>query len=191
MGPTCVCGLSVTENCRDCDRHIFLKNTAAFPYQDMAQEIIFRFKYGKKAFMAPGIARLMVENVSPNIFQVDYIVPVPIHKNRLKKRGFNQAQLLSKYIGKLVNKGHTKDLLVRVKDTKPLSNFTPKGRENTLKDAFSLKEKYCIADKKVLLIDDIFTTGATLNACAQILYKHGAAEVNCLTFSAVPSTKQA
>lgn len=191
-GITCtICGAPAEQDkepCRECKNreNIFTKNIATFVYEDMVLDIIQKFKYAKKTYVARGLSLLMFKRLQNLDFgQVDYIVPIPIHKNRLKKRGFNQAALLAKNIADYSKRPVASQLLRRIKDTKPLSNFSPTGRQNTLKGAFAINKKYNVADKTILLVDDIFTTGATFNECSQVLYENGAKEVICTTLSVV------
>lgn len=184
--PFCSCGLSRSLCAKNCE-NIFIKNSAPFLYQEMVQELTMRFKYAKKAFIGKGMAQLMIKHLPAETWDTDLIVPVPIHKNRLRKRGFNQAEILTGWLAEYLDLNYEPKLLIRQKDTKPLSGFSPMGRINTLKDAFAVKKKP--VGKKVLLIDDIYTTGATLNVLAKILYENGACSVSCATFSVVQQMK--
>ncbi|MCL1995105.1 MAG: ComF family protein [Defluviitaleaceae bacterium] len=186
--PFCVCGRPKRE-CGTCGPHNFTQNTGAFFYSGICQDIIYKFKYAKKPFMAKGMAILMSQTIDKSVFEnIDCIIPVPIHKNRMRKRGFNQAHLLAKHLSYLVFVPVAKNALIRTKDTKPLANFTPAHRQNTLANAFTADKKQ-LYDKRILLIDDIYTTGSTLNACAKVLYENGATAVSCATFSIVNNEK--
>ena len=185
VGPFCVCGLSA-QNCGTCGSHVFTQNNGAFIYTGFCQDVIYKFKYAKKPFMAKGMANLMVNTIGEAVFSgIDYLIPVPIHKGRLRKRGFNQAELLASHLSAIVKVPVAKNVLTRIKDTKPLANFTPAIRKNTLANAFAVDKKRII-NKRIILIDDIYTTGSTLNACAKVLYESGAASVSCATFAVVP-----
>ena len=185
-GSACTCGLP-KNNCGTCGTHVFAQNTSAFFYHDLCKDIIYKFKYAKKPFMAKGMATLMATALDKSTFcDIDYIIPVPIHKNRLRSRGFNQAQLLAQHLSNIVGISTCKNALQRAKDTKPLANFSPGIRENVLINAFIANKKQ-IQNKRILLIDDIYTTGSTLNACAKVLYENDAAIVKCATFAIVPT----
>ncbi len=113
----------------------------------------------------------------------DIILPVPLHISRLRSRGFNQALLLARvcfpeWQGKI-----QPDLLHRHKPTIPQTSLSGKARRNNLKGAFSVSDPGLVAGRKILLIDDVFTTGATLNECAKTLSKAGAAEIEAFTLA--------
>lgn len=186
----CQCGKPKTgTHCNTCKAPqtlLITQNRAAFLYADMPQELIYKFKFRKQPFVAYGLAQLMLSAVDDHVLRAaDVIVPVPIHKKRLRARGFNQATLLAKQLTKALGIAPPKAVIRRAKNTKPLSGFSPKGRTNTLKDAFVLSGKYDVKGQSILLIDDIFTTGATLNACAKVLLDAGAKQVSALTFTVV------
>lgn len=116
----------------------------------------------------------------------DAVIPVPIHKNKYKKRGYNQAALLSSRLALTLNLPHYPDMLIRSVDTLPQKQFNPQARLNNLKKAFCFNSHY---DKllsqstpfSVLLVDDIYTSGATMEACTRILLEAGISEVYILS----------
>jgi ComF family protein len=113
-------------------------------------------------------------------------VVVPLHKKRLLQRKFNQSALLAKNLQKLAPQLiFFSDFLIRTKHTKPQTTLKKKQRENNLKNAFALNEKYSnqVRGKNFLLIDDVTTTGATLENCAKVLKKHGAKKIVTLTIA--------
>ena len=118
--------------------------------------------------------------------QSDYIIPVPLHSNRLRSRGFNQSTLLAKSLDPTIAKKINTNILIRHKDTPSQGQLKRKAREENIRKAFSFKlrlQKKTIEDKTITLIDDIMTTGATLNACAKVLKDSGVKKVNVLVFS--------
>ena len=117
--------------------------------------------------------KLKIENI-----KYDYILCVPLHKNRLKKRGFNQAQKIAKYLSKLEEKPFL-DIIKRDIKTKKLYNLGKSKREEELKNAFSID--YDFKNKNVLLIDDIFTTGATVNEISKQLRFNNVSKIYVLT----------
>ena len=189
-GETCrSCGVSGTYKngvCKNCKNNLFTRNVPIFVYDGMVQEIIHRFKYGKQSYLHRGIGSLMLKKLlkTPNLFDnLHYIAPVPIHKNRMKQRGFNQAELLAKEISKASEIPMIKNLIIRIKDTKPQAQLSVAARENNLKDAFIANRRYELEKKNILLVDDIYTTGSTLNACCKVLHEAGATNVVVTTFS--------
>lgn len=112
------------------------------------------------------------------------IVPVPLHPSRLQERGFNQALLLAwAFFPK--DQRVISNLLIRSRSTAPQTGFSGAARRTNLKNAFTVVKPYRLTGKKVLLVDDVFTTGTTVNECARVLKKAGAAEVMVLTLARV------
>lgn len=173
--------------CLSTPRH-FTRARALFLYEEPLKEVIHRFKYQGKTVCLPTFARLaktmphlaeMVDGLSP-----DWIVPVPLHPTRLRERGFNQALLLAHaFFPK--NQRITTDLLIRSRPTEPQTSFNGSARRTNLKNAFAVVKPQRLTGKKILLIDDVFTTGTTVNECARVLKKAGAAEVVVLTLARV------
>lgn len=170
--------------CLATQRH-FSRARAIFLYEEPVKEVIHRFKYQGKTACLPtfaGFARnlpLMAEMEG-----VDWIVPVPLHPSRLRERGFNQALLLARaFFPK--DRRVTPDLLVRLRPTEPQTSFNGAARRTNLKNAFGVVKAHRLAGKKILLVDDVFTTGTTVNECARVLKKGGAAEVMVLTLARV------
>lgn len=179
--PNCIkCGKSIeAENqlCKDClkDKHFYKKGWIALKYDDMIKESIYRFKYDNCALYSKTFAQIMYQTIETKDiinYKFDIITYVPIHKNKLKSRGYNQAKLLADELSIKLNIP-SKNLIVRTKDTKPQSNLSPKERFNNLKGAFKLSSNQKLINKNILIIDDIYTTGSTINACANTLIDIG------------------
>lgn len=181
--PTCnKCGKilnHIGEFCSDClkIKHIYTKGWIALEYDDMTREAIHRFKYNNCARYSKALVEIMckaMEDKSILDYKFDLITSVPIHKNKLKKRGYNQSDLLAKGLSHTLNIPY-KSLIKRIKDTKAQSSLAPKERYNNLKEAFEIdnKEKTKFTNKNILIVDDIYTTGSTINACADKLIDIG------------------
>lgn len=156
-----------------------------FLYEDPVKEVIHRFKYQGNTACLPSFGR-MARNMPElaAMADADWIVPVPLHPKRLRERGFNQALLLARaFFPKDRRIAH--DLLVRTRLTEPQTNFNGNARRRNLKNAFGVVSPHHLHGKKILLIDDVFTTGTTVNECARVLKKNGAAEVMVLTLARV------
>jgi ComF family protein len=104
----------------------------------------------------------------------DAVVPVPVHKNRLRQREFNQSALLARHLAKKLQIELILDCLVKIKDTLPQVGLRSRERNENIKRSFSVRNKDLIAGKKVLLLDDVITTGATVRECSKVLKKAGA-----------------
>jgi len=155
---------------------------ALFLYEEPLKEVIHRFKYQGKTACLRSFARF-AENL-PKVAEADWIVPVPLHPSRLRERGFNQALLLAHaFFPK--DRRITPDLLIRSRPTEPQTCFNGAARRTNLKNAFVVKAPHRLTGKKILLVDDVFTTGTTVNECARVLKKAGADEVMVLTLARV------
>lgn len=160
------------EYCSDCRRfsHAFDKGAAVFLYDETMRESISMFKYHNRREYADFYAKEMYEhcqwflkNCAPEV-----ILPVPVHKEKKRKRGFNQSELVAKKLGKLLKVPVDTGYLLRTEKTTPQKELTRQQRKQNLKKAFALSdegENY----ERVLIVDDIYTTGATIDAISEIL----------------------
>lgn len=172
--------------CKSCQRskHRFDRAYAVYPYEDDIRLAVHRFKYSNRSSYARFFGREMAKFADKyNVPLVDYVVPVPLHKKRLKKRGYNQSALLADVYCE--QRGQTRaDLLERVVGTKPQNSLDKSERTKNMKNVFSLAEgDYELKGKSVLLIDDIFTTGTTVDECTKVLKKAGIKNVYVLCLS--------
>jgi len=173
--------------CLATPRH-FTRARAMFLYEEPLKKVVHRFKYQGKTACLSSFARF-ARNL-PQMAELgagerpDWIVPVPLHPSRLRERGFNQSLLLARaFFPKDQRIAPT--LLVRLRPTEPQANFNGAARRTNLKNAFGVVKPHRLTGKKILLIDDVFTTGTTVNECAKVLKKAGAAEVIVLTLARV------
>jgi ComF family protein len=151
----------------------YFKSISVLKYDEFSKALITKFKYSDKTYIAKYFAGLMFNHVKEIIKDVDIIAPVPLHKFRLMRRKYNQAALIANHFAKLSGKKIINDLLIRSKNTKAQSGLNKKLRSKNIAGAFALNEKYLpeILGKNVLLIDDVITTGATIDACSKVLKK--------------------
>jgi len=172
---------SVSHLCWRCEqkRPYFDVLLSPFLYEGMIESIVAGFKYGKT-----GRSGRVLGNMLGNFFisqrEIDQdmvLVPVPLHPKKERKRGFNQTVILAKGIREVLNVPLKNSLIERIKDTKSQTGLSFKERQENLKDAFVVKDKSQIKGKKILLVDDVATTGSTINECAKVLKKAGAEEV--------------
>lgn len=188
--PVCIkCGRPMDTEERVCSacakkKFYFERNYAVYEYDEIMRFLIHKFKYGEHPEFGKGLGMLVAKKYHSDFLKgIDCIVPVPMYRAKEKKRGFNQAVLLSKEISKQTGIPMIKNLLLRTKKTKAQSGLTPKERENNIRDAFAMNPKFSAEGKTFLVVDDIYTTGSTLQACARMLSEAGAKEVFGLTLS--------
>lgn len=145
---------------------------------------IHRFKYGGKGGYAKYFGYEMARFADySDVPFVDFVVPVPIHRKRMLTRGYNQCELLAEVFAKERDEVCI-NLLERVKNTRPQSGLKKSQREQNIKGAFALSDiGIDIKGKNIMVIDDIFTTGSTMDECAKVLKKHGAAHVYAMCLS--------
>lgn len=155
---------------------------SVYTYEGDILTAVHRFKYGGKIILARPLGQLLAEAAVGLDVRPDIIVPVPLHKRRLRTRGFNQSLLLANEVSRRVDAGLDYLNLRRVIPTKPQISLKAKARERNVAGAFRVEDPVMFKGKKVLLIDDVFTTGATIKACAKALKKAGA-EVFALTLA--------
>ncbi len=156
---------------------------SVFLYQGLARHAVHYLKYGNTKALAKPLARLMADHLESNPMPADILTVVPMHSKRLRKRGYNQAELLARELSRLVQLPLTGESLIRLRDTpSQVSTMTARDRRRNVEGAFRCRG-HVFHGKEVLLIDDVCTTGATLNACAAALKGAGARAVRGLTFS--------
>lgn len=188
-GPKCYqCGCSVasseTEYCDACKKkkHLYEKGFALYEYESV-KDSLYRFKYHDRPaygeFYAMDLARRIpaLRNL-----RVDFIAAVPMYPGKKRKRGYNQAEVLAKELSKQLKIPYKKGLLKRVKNTNPMKELGPSERQINLQNAFIVP----VNDVKlegVLLVDDIYTTGATVDACTRVLKEAGVKKVYVVSLS--------
>lgn len=162
----------------------FEKNFATFIYDEIMRELIHEMKFRGKKRAAEGMGLLWAENCVnfPEKIADFELVPMPMHPKKKRERGFNQAETLTKPLAEAL-KIPVADVLRRVVDTPPQSEIHPSQRAENVRDVFEIRKNAEIAGKNYILTDDIFTTGASLNECAKVLKKAGAAKIFCMTLA--------
>lgn len=171
----------VCDTCRDWPVY-YLGNTAFLPYTDTVREAILRFKYHGEPWRAEGFGVLAAYWPAP---LVDAIVPVPLHKARLRERGYNQSLLLARELSRAWQLPLNDDWLLRVVNTRHQVGLTKTERMQNVAQAFAVPERLRpqLQGKRVLLVDDVMTTGSTLLACARALRKAGVKQVQSVTLA--------
>jgi ComF family protein len=180
----------------------FLQNIslaqALGPYEATLRDVLHALKYDRRRSIAPRLSTMMAAHGERVLVGADVVVPVPLHRRRLRQRGFNQADDLARGLGLPVA-----PVLRRIRATAPQVDLPADQRRENVRDAFAIRRAidFCglrssagpfDARPVVVLVDDVATTGATLEACARVLKAGGAAEVRALTAArAVPARRQA
>ncbi len=159
-----------------------------FEYKDIIRDKIISYKFQDDSYLFRFFSEIILDNkiLCEFINKYDYIIAVPIHKKRLKKRGYNQSALIAKEFSKKLNVTYIENILVKVKNIKPQSSLNKKQRCENIKGAYILKHsdnENILKDKKVLIFDDIYTTGNTVNECSKILNSTGCKEISIITIA--------
>lgn len=168
------------EYCHDCfvhERH-FIRGFPVFNYIEPIKSSVLSIKYNNKREYCDFYSREMAKKLMPymEMLRPDAIIPVPMYKDKRKERGFNQAEVLAKKLGKILGIAVYSDILMRERETKPQKELDNLERANNIKNAIRINK---IPDdlKNVIMVDDIYTTGATMEACAKRLDSAGVENV--------------
>lgn len=168
------------ELCMDCSRkkHEFEQGKDVFAYSGGMKESLYRFKYSNRREYARFYANAAYTNYKEWILnkKIQMIVPIPLHKRRQHRRGYNQAELFARDLGERMGIPVCTDLLIREKNTAPQKELTEAERKNNLKKAFKITGNI-VQLKNILLVDDIYTTGSTIDAAAHAFKEAGEVQI--------------
>lgn len=187
--PCCMrCGKEVeseeTEYCLDCERHVrsFDRGFPVFNYEEPVKSSVLAIKYHNKQEYCDFYGAQMAEKVRPYVkrYGIDGVAYVPVHRKKLRARGFNQAYVLAKRVAEALELPVMKDALIRKNYTAPQKELDNVQRANNIKESMAVGRIYPEC-RNVLLVDDIFTTGVTIDVCAGLLREAGAQHVYCST----------
>ncbi|HJR78090.1 MAG TPA: ComF family protein [Nitrospiraceae bacterium] len=175
---------SPTHLCIECRmrKPAFTKAWAGYPYAPPLREAIGLLKYERKYGLADSLCRLLTAALPPAL-DVDLIMPVPLHPARLREREFNQSLLLAQSIGRHLRIPVSYADLLRIRDNPAQTSLPRSSRLTNLRRAFHVRRPENIRGRRVLLVDDVFTTGTTVNECAKALRKAGSGDVYVLTLA--------
>lgn len=178
--------------CGECMESAFHFDTArsAVLHTGIVRDRIHQYKFGGRLYWIPAFVELCESTCARwHLEPLDLIMPVPLHLKRLKERGFNQSGLLAKELGRRLNVRVSFDSLVRSIWTQPQTRLNREDRLKNVRGAFEVTNPVTVRNGRILVVDDVFTTGETLSECARTLKKAGAAEVHALTITrALPRT---
>ena len=149
--------------------------------------MVIGFKHADRTYLTQLFTRWIALAGHEVIEDVDFIAPVPLHRRRLLTRRYNQSGLLAQKIAQIHKKKYLPDLLLRTKNTSSQGHLSQRARWKNVGAAFQINPKYAddIRDKNIILIDDVYTTGATLEACSRILKKQKVGKINALILARV------
>lgn len=157
---------------------------AVLAYDELPRQVALKLKYGRKV----GLARTMARYMAPlrgEAMDDSIVVPVPLHRSRLWSRGFNQAGLVARELGRAWRMPVEPMILQRTRRTPPLKGMNASERKRTVAGAFRLRDGASVKGRNIILIDDVFTTGSTAEACAKALRKAGARQVELICWARV------
>lgn len=174
------------EYCRDCRKRAYAydQGRSLWLHVSPVPQAIYQFKFHNKRYYGDIFAREMAEQYGDWIRSrgVEEIIPVPLHPSRLRERGFNQAGLLARRLSEELGIPMGKNVVFRIRRTKPQKELDDREREKNLVQAFGVSRQWK-APRRVLLVDDIYTTGNTIHRISRLLKKAGAQKVYFLTIS--------
>lgn len=188
------CGLSVQGmvpsnfRCHTCikEERFFTRARSCYVFEGVMREMIMRFKYEPALWLRGELLQALLRAYSIHYegrTMVDGILSVPLHQSRFKERGFNQSSVLAKGLAKKSDLSYINNGLQRVKPTYTQTYLNAVQRKSNVRKAFAVGNVNSVKGKRLLLIDDVMTTGATVNECARILLEAGVSSVSVLTLA--------
>lgn len=157
----------------------------ALKYENVVRDTIIAYKFGGKSYLYKTFAKIIIKNKKIYRFMklYDIMITVPMYKNKEAVRGYNQSTLIAKEIAKAMELKFNKNSLIKIKDTKVQSTLNKYERLKNIKNVFRVQNAEAIKDKKIIILDDIYTTGSTVNECSKMLKQAGAKEILVLTIA--------
>ena len=172
--------------------YAFTRARAACVYDEASRRLILRFKHGDHQPFAPLFARWISRAAAPLLDEADAVVPVPLHRLRLLSRRFNQAAEIARPLAREAGLDYLPDALVRLTHTTSQGGKSARGRRLNVRKAFAVTEegRRRVRGRRILLVDDVLTTGATAEACARVLIEAGARAVDLAVIARVRSARE-
>lgn len=178
--------ISKTENYKNDTSKFFDKHTYMFKYEGEVRRLILNYKFNNQSYLYKTFSNIVIseKNIIDFINSYEIIIPVPIHRKRFNNRGYNQSELFARNICKNLKCTKLKNtILVKIKNNVAQSSLNKLDRVKNVKNAYKVQNENLIKGKSILLVDDIYTTGNTVNECAKLLKENGAAEIGVFTLS--------
>ncbi len=174
-----------SDKCRDCTQtsHYFTRGFSCVEYGEIERKIIIDFKYYGKGYYGKNIAEMMSDKLKKMDMTIDCIVPVPLHPLKEKERGYNQSFLVAKHLSHLTGLPLKANVLKRIQYTLPQNKLHLKDRKKNLQGAFEVNQSGVLIGNNILLVDDVYTTGNTADACSKALVDQGAENVYIITYA--------
>lgn len=170
-----------TYNNKNFKEHLYI-----LKYEGIIRQRMLDYKFKEKSYLHRSFSEMILnskENIE-FIKKYDVLIPIPIHKDRMRTRGYNQSELIAKDLAyEIKNIKLENRVLIKTKNIIAQSSLNKKQRENNIKDVYQIKSVEKVMNKKILLLDDIYTTGSTVNECAKILKEAGCKEVGIITIA--------
>lgn len=156
-----------------------------FKYEGKIRELLLEYKFFEKSYLYKTFSALILKDkkICSQTKKYDIILPVPIYIKKKRIKGYNQTELIAKEIAEKYNLEYLNNILIKNRDTKTQSTLTKAQRKINVKDAFSIKDAEKIKKKNIILFDDIYTTGNTVNECCKCLKKAGVNNILILTIA--------
>lgn len=204
--PQCclICGkVNSTIWCKQCKREVcqkvifkienknekeyyFSKHISIFLYEGKIRTLLLDYKFRDKSYLYKIFSKIIIKNtkICGILKKYDIIIPVPIHKKRKKQRGYNQTALIAREMATYIDELRCEETVVeKIKHTLPQSTLKKEQRKQNVQNVYKVKKKQKIEHKRIILFDDIYTTGSTVNSVAKILKENGAKEILVLTIA--------
>lgn len=162
------------------EKHLYL-----FKYEGILKERLIKFKFNDKPYVYKAFVNFLIKNkkICRFLKSYDIIIPVPIHYNRKVTRGYNQSALIARNLAKELEIKYEEKVLLKRVNNKPQSTKNKKDRKENVIGVYHTKNEYKLLNKNVLLLDDIYTTGSTVNECSKLLKIAGAKKIDVITIA--------
>ena len=162
------------------DEHLYI-----FMYSDIIRKILIDYKFNDRSYLYKTFIKFLLKNEKSVEFikSYDIIVPVPLNKKRKKERGYNQSELIARELSNETNIQMVKDCIIKVKNVEAQSSLNKEERQKNIQGVYELINTKDLDGKKVLIIDDVYTTGSTINECSKVLSKAHTSKIGALTIA--------